>query len=150
MNKKHGLHKHILYRTWSDAKTRCINPKHKSWEYYGGRGISFYQDWSNNFLLFYNWAMLAGWQRGLQLDRINNDGDYTPDNCRFVSKKVNLQNTRKVKKAKGYKKNGNGFQAYIDLHSKRVYLGTYKTKEEAHNVYLKARRDRLAEYLDEK
>lgn len=90
---KHGFAtkdgKHPLYRTWRNIKHRCINEKGSDYKYYGGRGISICEEWKNNFVEFYNWAMKNNWVLGLSIDRINNDKDYEPDNCRFISKSEN-------------------------------------------------------------
>lgn len=61
---------------------------------YAGRGIRVDEQWRKDFVLFSDWALLAGYKEGLQIDRINNDGDYTPDNCRFVTAKQNCSNRR--------------------------------------------------------
>lgn len=76
---------------------RCTNPKSVSYKYYGGRGISVCEDWSNNPTSFYVWAYSNGYKDGLSIDRIDNDGNYEPRNCRWVPKKDQVLNTRKVK-----------------------------------------------------
>jgi len=75
-------------------KQRCSNPNHKSYKDYGGRGVRICSDWVNNPKSFYNWAMNNGYQKGLQIDRRDNDGNYEPSNCRFVSVAINSQNRR--------------------------------------------------------
>lgn len=90
---KHGLHKHPLNHIWVNIKQRCNNPKNERYHRYGGRGIKFYDGW-NDFLTFYNWAISNGWKEGLHIDRINNDGDYEPSNCRIVTQKINSNNRR--------------------------------------------------------
>lgn len=91
---KHGLCNHSLFWVLSEIKNRCYNPNHKRYSDYGGRGITVYSAWLNDVKLFYDWAISNGWQKGLQIDRRENDGNYTPDNCRFVSSKVNNNNKR--------------------------------------------------------
>jgi len=93
--KTHGLTKHKLYGVWSSMKQRCYDknkPRYKDW---GGRGIIVSEKWRNDFMEFYNWCIENGYEKGLQIDRINNDGNYGPENCRFVTAKVNSQNRRK-------------------------------------------------------
>lgn len=89
---KHGLSKHPLHTIWRNMKDRCKNPNNKRYERYGGRGIVVCEEWDNDFKAFYDWCMNNGWQQGLQIDRINNDGDYEPSNCRFVTNKINANN----------------------------------------------------------
>lgn len=88
------LRNHPLYSIWYDMKRRCYNKKRKDYYLYGGRGISVYECWKNDFKEFYDWAIKNGWKQGLKIDRINNNGDYEPTNCQFVTNKVNCNNKR--------------------------------------------------------
>jgi hypothetical protein len=92
--RKHDLTHHPLYRLWAGMKTRCLNPKDKAYKDYGGRGITICDEWKDNFLAFYNWAMANGWEKGLINDRRDNDLGYSPTNCRFVTPPVSMRNTR--------------------------------------------------------
>ena len=89
---KHGLSRHRLYGVWRGMKLRCYNEKHEGYKNYGGRGIQVCDEWKSDFASFYEFCISKGWQKGLEIDRINNDGDYKPDNCRFVTPKENNQN----------------------------------------------------------
>lgn len=91
-NKKHGLRYEPLYLVFDSMKSRCYNPKDSSYNRYGGRGINICDEWLNDFSSFYHWSIINGWQKGLQIDRINNDGNYKPENCRFVTPKENCNN----------------------------------------------------------
>lgn len=82
-----------LYSLWNTMRHRCEDPKRESYQRYGGRGIKVCQEWhdANTFM---DWAELHGYKPGLQLDRIDNDGDYSPENCRWVTAKENSRNKR--------------------------------------------------------
>lgn len=92
INWAHGLYETPVHSVWTNMKTRCYNPKTWNFKNYGGRGIRVCDEWRNDFKIFHDWAMSNGYEQGLQLDRINNDGNYEPDNCRFVTVKENCQN----------------------------------------------------------
>ena len=74
---------------------RCTNPKDKRWANYGGRGISICQEWIDNPILFYQWAIDNSYKPGLQIDRIDVHGNYEPNNCRFVDIITQMNNTTK-------------------------------------------------------
>lgn len=97
LNTTHGGSHSRLYSIWDSMKTRCNNPKAKSFSYYGGRGISVFPEWEKNFTAFRDWAYANGYRDDLTLDRIDGDGNYSPDNCRWATwheQRVN-QNRRK-------------------------------------------------------
>ena len=74
-----------LYRKYRHMKDRCYNPNDSHYKTYGGRGIKICDEWLNNYMAFENWALNNGYQEGLTIDRINNDGNYEPSNCRFIT-----------------------------------------------------------------
>lgn len=90
----HGGKGTRLYNIWRDIKARCFNPNNKDYGRYGGRGIKMCQEWKDNFQLFRDWALLTHYSGLLQIDRINNDGNYTPHNCRWITGKQNCNNKR--------------------------------------------------------
>jgi hypothetical protein len=83
-----------LYRIWENMKQRCLNPKAKHFSYYGGRGIGIYTEWTK-FEPFQEWALNNGYSDNLTLDREDADGNYGPQNCRWITQAQQLANTRK-------------------------------------------------------
>lgn len=90
-----GTGRHPLYTCWSSIKQRCYNPKAIGFKYWGGRGIRMCQAWLRSPEKFIRWALAHGWKRGLLIDRKNNDGNYTPGNCRFLTRANSNRNRRK-------------------------------------------------------
>lgn len=94
-SKTHGMTGKRLYRIWHDMKNRCEYSKDKKYSYYGGRGIKVCNEWSSNFESFMTWALSNGYNDLLTIDRINNDGNYEPNNCRWITMKEQCSNRRK-------------------------------------------------------
>lgn len=89
---KHGDYAAPLYKVWTGMKQRCSNPHTRRYDRYGGRGISVCDEWQASYLVFKEWAIANGYSPGLEIDRKDNDGDYSPDNCRFVTRQQNMLN----------------------------------------------------------
>ena len=89
----HGYYKHHLYNTWRGMLGRCKHQSNRLYHNYGGRGISVCDEWQDA-ATFIKRAFENGWKEGLQIDRIDNDGNYCPGNCRFVTRKQNCRNAR--------------------------------------------------------
>lgn len=85
-----------LYAIWMSMRQRCRNAKNKDYKYYGGKGVSICGDW-NTYLGFKGWASSSGYRKGLEIDRRDNDGDYSPDNCRFITHTENIRNSSHTK-----------------------------------------------------
>ncbi len=90
----HGLTNHLLYDVYNEMLNRCYHENNPGFKNYGGRGIEVDELWQEAFINFYNWSINNGWAEGLQLDRRCNDGNYSPLNCRYVTRAVNNRNRR--------------------------------------------------------
>ena len=146
-NRTHGLKYTRLYGIWKNIKSRTLNLNYKRFEDYGGRGITICDEWKNDFMSFYNWAINNGYVEGkkLSLDRIDVNGNYCPDNCRWVDDVIQARNRRiSINSTSGYKGvhpvNGSKyFISRICIEGTRIYLGSFKTAEEgaiAYNNYI--------------
>ena len=130
-----------LYSVWANMKTRCYNPRTDRYYHYGGRGIKVCERW-HSYKNFYE-DMYPRPTPFHQIDRIDNDGDYFPGNCRWVSAEVNSRNRRMRSDnklgVKGVEPRPNGkFVARITVSKRRKNLGTFNTATEARTARLEA------------
>lgn len=94
----HGGKGTRIYRIWKGMKSRCRNANHPEFYLWGGRGIKVCELWIRSFVSFRRWSLAHGYADNLQIDRRNNDKGYNPQNCRWVTPKVNSNNKRNSKK----------------------------------------------------
>lgn len=136
--KEHPRNK--LSAVLNGMKQRCYNPNNNRYHRYGGRGITICAEWQENAEKFIEWSLTNGYKEGLQIDRIDNDSNYCPENCRWTTALVNMRNRSLLSKANttGYRgicKVRNKWKAQAPLNGKSDYIGLYKTPEEAALAY---------------
>lgn len=136
---KHGLSYTKLYYKWNSMKDRCYNIKNKRYYDYGGRGIKICEDWLKDFLSFFNWALENGYKDNLTIDRIDVNGNYCPENCRWATAKEQANNRRPFRaKYISYDKNRKKWAVVV----KHNYVGRYNDLEDAiisRDKYIKER-----------
>jgi hypothetical protein len=91
-NTKHSQSRDYLYKRWDNIKKRCFYKKGKDYLKYGAKGITMCDEWKNDYTKFRDWALANGYKPELQIDRINNNGNYQPNNCRWVTTRQNINN----------------------------------------------------------
>ncbi len=129
---KHGGRNDALYYVWRGIKSRCLSESNPNYSNYGGRGISICEEWIDDYSAFKDWSVSNGYSKKLSIDRINNDGNYEPINCRWTTRDVQSQNTRRIcsKNKSGYRgvhycKHSRKWHASISLNGKKKALGSF-------------------------
>lgn len=118
-----GMSKIRLYQTYRHLINRCYCEKDINYKNYGGRGITVCQEWQNDFMNFYNWAMTNGYTDKLTIDRIDVNGNYCPKNCRWVNMKTqqNNRSNNRILEYKGQKKTITEWANYCGLSYRNLY-----------------------------
>lgn len=139
--KNHGHSKDPLYTVWTDMKTRCYNKNYKQYKDYGGRGITVCSKWMDDSKAFIEWA-LPLWKEGLLIDRTDNDGNYCPENCEFVTHAESQLHQRLLRshntsgyRGVSYRKDRKKWEAEIRNNNKHKHLGLFNTAIEAAQAY---------------
>jgi len=141
--KKHSTHKASgtrLHKIWIQMKARCYIESSGSYKNYGANGITVCNEWKDSFEEFRDWSILNNYSDSLSIDRINSNGNYSPQNCRWTTKKTQQRNTRRLnsKNTSGYRGvtfSYNKWESKIKVDYKPIYLGRFDTKIEAALVY---------------
>lgn len=134
---------HPLFKTWAQMRQRCENSNHPNYKYYGGRGITVCERWQPENNGFANFVADMGDKPSPahSIERMNNDGNYEPENCRWATMTEQSRNRRMTSaNTSGYTgvswhKSANKWEASITINYKKIYIGIFNTKEKA----LKAR-----------
>jgi hypothetical protein len=135
----HGLGGSHLYSVYRGMVRRCTEELHRSYKNYGGRGVSVCDEWLNDvdgLQNFVKWARNEGEILGLQLDREDNDGNYDPSNCRFITARENSLNRRVLNNTSGYvgvywNRVDKRWISQIKIKGKTVYLGRSINKKDS-------------------
>ncbi len=150
----HSLSHTPLHNTWSNMKQRCYNKKNEAYQWYGEKGVTVCDEWRNSSELFIEWSLENGYKPGLTIDRKNNNGNYNPNNCRWVNSLVQGQNKGKPKRNtsgyKGVSKVKNGWISRITVNKKEFCLGTFNEKIDAAKAYNKFIDDNNLEHQKER
>lgn len=147
-NYVHGHSEERIHNIWRGMKKRCLNPKSKSYKDYGARGIRICDEWLNDFQAFYDWAIANGYSDSLSIDRIDNDGNYRPSNCRWADRKTQNINQGGRKNNKlglrgvHFDKNSQKYRATIVKDGIQITLGSFNSAEDA----IKARKEAEEKY----
>lgn len=137
---KHGMSRTRIYQCWADMKSRCFNEKNRWFPRYGGRGITVCDEWLN-FETFWSWAKTHGYKDDLTIERIDNDANYCPSNCRWATQHEQSMNKTHIASktgAVGIRWRANRYQAEVCRYGKTFYVGRFKTLEEAISARNKA------------
>lgn len=136
-----------IYTLWNSMNYRCYNPKAKDYENYGGKGITVYEEWKNDFFKFKEWLIAFGIKDGAIFGRIDKSGNFEPENLTWMDHKSVLSYSKLIRKSNksGFVgvhninrfKTGNVWRAEIRHNGKLKYIGAYKTKEDAALAYNK-------------
>ena len=135
VSSQHGMANTVEYSTWGNMIGRCYNPNIKYFEHYGGRGITVCDKWKNSFKAFHS-DMGDKPSPELSIDRIDNNGNYEPGNCRWATASEQAINRRSLRNTSGtigvsWNKTSCSWRAVITVDKKTMWLGTFKDRQDA-------------------
>lgn len=130
----HNQSRTRIYSIWQHMKNRCYGGDERCKKYY--KNISVCKEWLNDFSNFRNWAINNGYEDSLTIDRKDNNGNYEPDNCRWVVQKIQTSNTRVLysHNTSGYRgvvKSKDKYAAQISVNNKKIHIGRFSDPLEA-------------------
>lgn len=123
-----------MYTRWVSMIQRTSNPNDPGYRFYGARGVSVCLEWRNSFLEFYNWSLKNGYSKELQLDRVDPNGNYCPENCRYITQLENSRRQRRNFNWGVYRTNSGKFWARVQIGKKIYNLGTHNSQEKAREM----------------
>lgn len=142
-----------LRNIYMAMKQRCYYVNGKRYKDYGGRGITICDEWLNSYETFKQWALYHGYRDDLTIERIDNNGNYRPENCKFASYQIQSSNQRVRKdntsgyRGVNYSKANDYWVARVQVNGKRTIIGYFKTPEDAHEARVKyIREHNLSQY----
>lgn len=152
MSKTHGKSNTRLFNIWVNMRQRCTNPNWSDFHRYGGRGIAVCDEW-NDFQKFYSWSKSNGYLKNLSIDRKDNDGNYTPENCKWSTNKEQSRNrsSNRIIKHNGISKTLAEWseEKGIEPHTISKRIEALWPIDDALNLPLYSRRDTLITYKGE-
>ena len=123
-HRTHNESRTRLYNIWIGMKSRCCNPDNPRYHSYGGRGIGICDEWRDSFEKFRDWAYLNGYSEHYTIDRIDNNGDYEPQNCRWANDTAQVRNRNPYGEIPydGIVRDSTGYRAQITINGKKIYI----------------------------
>ncbi|HET8689319.1 MAG TPA: AP2 domain-containing protein [Methanosarcina sp.] len=141
-NTIHGKSTTDLYKVYRGMLTRCYSEAYKEFHYYGGARVIVCDEWRNDFISFYNWAINNQYKKGLSIDRIDSSGNYEPSNCRWANNVTQSRNRRLLFSSNStgfrgvtYRKDNDKYRSRITVDNKLISIGNFKTAIEAAKAY---------------